>query len=249
MLEAKLIVVGGEVKTTEVRLKLPTTIGRGKEATLTLPHALISRLHCEITERDGTLIVRDLGSLNGTYVNNQRIAGEHSLLPDELLTLGTITFRASYRAATATTPLATEPRTPSAHVNLAPPAGSNHPVNGTSVESNELHVPNAQIAAPTATTVSQSTASQPTAANSDIFAEILKDPSVDQSVSLSAIGQLPTVQPAASFVGGFIPADSEPARTLDVDLDAILLDHGSRTDKPAEVDEQGLGNFLRNIPK
>jgi pSer/pThr/pTyr-binding forkhead associated (FHA) protein len=96
MLNAKLVVVGGDAKKTEVQLKLPTVIGRGKEAGLTVPHALVSRRHTEIFEREGQLFVRDLGSLNGTYVNNTRIEGDEPLEPDQLLTLGNITFRAVY---------------------------------------------------------------------------------------------------------------------------------------------------------
>lgn len=96
MLNARLVVVGGDAKKTEVQLKLPTVIGRGKEAGLTVPHALVSRRHTEIFQRDGRLFVRDLGSLNGTYVNNTRIEGDQPLEPDQLLTLGNITFRAVY---------------------------------------------------------------------------------------------------------------------------------------------------------
>lgn len=97
MLNAKLVVVGGEAKRTEVRLKrFPTVIGRGKDVTLTLPHKLVSRRHCEIFQKNGYLAVRDLNSTNGTFVNNQRIESEQILGPDQLLTLGTVTFRAVY---------------------------------------------------------------------------------------------------------------------------------------------------------
>ena len=112
MLKAKLVVVGGDAKAAEVRLKLPTVIGRGKEAGLTVPHGLVSRRHTEIIERDGKLFVRDLGSLNGTYVNSTRIEGEQPLEPNQLLTLGNITFRAVYEipssAASAEEPVAFE---------------------------------------------------------------------------------------------------------------------------------------------
>jgi len=94
-LNAKLVVVGGDVKTTEVELKLPSTIGRGRGTTIVLPHPLVSRQHCELFEFNGQLMVRDLGSLNGTFVNNQRIT-ESPLAPNELLTVGTVTFRAVY---------------------------------------------------------------------------------------------------------------------------------------------------------
>lgn len=95
-MDAKLIVVGGEVKTTEVKLKLPSIVGRGKGAGVLLQHPLVSRQHCEIYEHEGQLAVRDLGSLNGTYINNTRLT-EPTVLPSgDLLTIGTVTFRAEY---------------------------------------------------------------------------------------------------------------------------------------------------------
>ena len=98
MLRAKLVIVGGDAKAGEVKLQqLPITIGRGKEAGLTIPHALVSRAHSELFERDGRLFVRDLGSLNGTFVNNTRIEAEQAIEPNQLLTLGNITFRAVYQ--------------------------------------------------------------------------------------------------------------------------------------------------------
>jgi predicted component of type VI protein secretion system len=94
-MHAKLVVVGGDAKAAEIKLKLPTVIGRGRDASLTLPHPLVSRQHCEIFESEGQLMVRDLGSLNGTYINNQRIT--EAVLPSgDLLTIGTVTFRAVY---------------------------------------------------------------------------------------------------------------------------------------------------------
>ena len=96
MLNAKLMVVGGDAKQSEIQLRLPTVIGRGREASLTLPHPLVSRRHTEIFEQDGRLMVRDLGSLNGTFVNNQKIEGDQLLEPNQLLTLGNVTFRAVY---------------------------------------------------------------------------------------------------------------------------------------------------------
>ena len=72
-MKAKLIVVGGTTSTTEVHLRLPAIIGRGRSAQVTIPHSLVSRQHCEVLERDGQLVVRDLNSLNGTYVGDERI--------------------------------------------------------------------------------------------------------------------------------------------------------------------------------
>ncbi len=97
-MKAKLLVVGGDAKAAEINLKLPVIIGRGRESTLTLPHPLVSRKHCELYEVDGTLMVRDLGSLNGTYVGSERVV-EARLPSGELLTVGTVNFRAVYSQA------------------------------------------------------------------------------------------------------------------------------------------------------
>lgn len=96
MLDAKLVVVGGQTESSEIRLCLPMVIGRGNDADLVISDGLVSRRHAEIFEDDGRIFVRDLGSLNGTFINNHRIAEVELLNPQQLLTLGTVTFRAVY---------------------------------------------------------------------------------------------------------------------------------------------------------
>ncbi len=94
-MDAKLLVVGGKASKGSISLKLPTVIGRSREATLTIAHPMISRRHCEVYEADGLLMVRDLGSLNGTVVGGQRIK-EAPLPPDGEFSIGPLTFRAQY---------------------------------------------------------------------------------------------------------------------------------------------------------
>jgi two-component system cell cycle response regulator len=50
------------------------TIGRAAGADFIVDAALVSRVHCRLTAlADGRLEVRDLGSTNGTFVNDDRI--------------------------------------------------------------------------------------------------------------------------------------------------------------------------------
>ena len=98
-----LVVVGGDVKTTEITPRLPAILGRGRGATILLPHPLVSRQHCELFETNGQLMVKDLGSLNGTYVGQDKIT-ECQLPPGSLLTVGSVTFRAVYEVNGAATP-------------------------------------------------------------------------------------------------------------------------------------------------
>jgi hypothetical protein len=94
-MEAKLVVVGGKANKEEIPLKLPIIIGRSREAGLTISHPMISRRHCEVFEADGLLMIRDLGSLNGTVIGGQQVK-ESPLPPDGQFTIGPLTFRAEY---------------------------------------------------------------------------------------------------------------------------------------------------------
>jgi pSer/pThr/pTyr-binding forkhead associated (FHA) protein len=67
-----------------------TVIGRGEECALQIPLLSVSRRHCELI-RGQTLIVRDLASSNGTFVNNARV-NEKELNPGDRLTVGPICF-------------------------------------------------------------------------------------------------------------------------------------------------------------
>ncbi len=93
--QAKLTVVDGKASKRTVALRLPTTIGRSRDADLTVAHPQISRKHCELIESDGLVIIRDMGSLNGTYVDCKRIK-EAPLPPDATFTIGPLTFRVQY---------------------------------------------------------------------------------------------------------------------------------------------------------
>jgi len=92
-MDLKLVVVGGDMRPSEMTVQLPLVLGRGRDAGISLPHALVSRHHCELYESQNG--VRDLGSLNGTYIGYERVE-EADLAPGDLLTVGTVTFRALY---------------------------------------------------------------------------------------------------------------------------------------------------------
>ena len=50
-------------------------LGRDPEADVFLSDVTVSRRHCEIRRVLGGYEIRDLGSLNGTYVNGSRVDG------------------------------------------------------------------------------------------------------------------------------------------------------------------------------
>ncbi len=94
-MNAKLLVILGNTTKREVALQLPAVLGRSRTADITVPHPLISRRHCEISENNGLLMVRDLTSLNGTMIGGRRIESA-PLLPDAEFTIGPLLFRVLY---------------------------------------------------------------------------------------------------------------------------------------------------------
>jgi predicted component of type VI protein secretion system len=81
------------------KLNLPETIGRNPELAVYIDDESISRSHCQILlGPDESLKVRDLGSLNGTDVNGERIRQIHSLVPGDILQLGSASLRIEYVA-------------------------------------------------------------------------------------------------------------------------------------------------------
>lgn len=66
-------------------------IGRQASAQIRVPLSTVSRQHCEIQILENTIRVRDLGSSNGTFVNDDRIQ-DAELHAGDVLTVGTFAF-------------------------------------------------------------------------------------------------------------------------------------------------------------
>lgn len=77
-------------------LKAPVTIGRAPDNSIAIDNVSISAHHARVEVQQGRLTLTDLGSLNGTFVNSQRVKsaalkdgdvisiGKHSIYVDEL---------------------------------------------------------------------------------------------------------------------------------------------------------------------
>jgi pSer/pThr/pTyr-binding forkhead associated (FHA) protein len=64
------------------------TVGRAAGCELRLDDPKVSRLHATLTGDNGGLAVRDDGSLNGTWLNDHRIAGTAALTLGDRLRIG-----------------------------------------------------------------------------------------------------------------------------------------------------------------
>jgi pSer/pThr/pTyr-binding forkhead associated (FHA) protein len=92
-MEVKLQVAQGKAKGREIPLP-PTVflIGRGIQCHLRPHDHLVSKLHCAIAQWAGKVVVRDLKSANGTFINDQRITGEARIRDGDVLRVGSLTF-------------------------------------------------------------------------------------------------------------------------------------------------------------
>jgi pSer/pThr/pTyr-binding forkhead associated (FHA) protein len=70
----------------------PFLIGREAACHLRPKSDAIAPRHCQLTKRDDGLVLADLGSATGTFVNGQKIEGQHELQPGDRLRVGPLEF-------------------------------------------------------------------------------------------------------------------------------------------------------------
>jgi predicted component of type VI protein secretion system len=89
-------------------LKIPadgvTTVGRQQGCQIRIGSSQVSRKHCELFEKKGLLLVKDLNSSNGTFVNGKKVEGQQVLEAGNILTVGGVSFRVEPAAAEAAVP-------------------------------------------------------------------------------------------------------------------------------------------------
>ncbi len=76
---------GGE---RAIELTSQNGLGRHPNNTIQLMDKIASKEHCVLEQRGGAFVLRDLGSLNGTYVNGERVSGERVLRHGDEIELG-----------------------------------------------------------------------------------------------------------------------------------------------------------------
>ena len=79
------------------------SVGRGSDNDVVLGSKQVSRNHAILSILDGQLYVKDLDSSNGTFINDQRIAGNESNLLQAEDTLGFASFSFQVQAPVAAT--------------------------------------------------------------------------------------------------------------------------------------------------
>ena len=100
---AKLVVLSAGMTGRTHELKADkTTIGRVEDNTFQIAEGSVSSHHCEILLRGTDVVVRDLNSTNGTFINGEK-GTESVIKPNQVLRLGQIEMRLETDAPSAPT--------------------------------------------------------------------------------------------------------------------------------------------------
>jgi len=103
-----LIVRSTDGKPKEYRVKsAKATIGRQQDNDIVIYDLSASRTHAalEYDEISDQLVIRDLGSTNGTYVNQERLLKPQVLQPNDIIRIGDHVFDVSQIAGESIFPL------------------------------------------------------------------------------------------------------------------------------------------------
>jgi pSer/pThr/pTyr-binding forkhead associated (FHA) protein len=88
---SKLVVRHGGKQRT-LKLSRTIQIGRASSCDVSLDDTYVSQLHASVSNRNGTWVVEDLGSTNGTYLNQQRVTVPTEIAPGDRIRIGKTVF-------------------------------------------------------------------------------------------------------------------------------------------------------------
>jgi predicted component of type VI protein secretion system len=92
------VVIAPESKQGTFTVRLPIVVGRSEEAKFRIQQDRVSRKHCEFFAQDGAVFIRDLGSTNGTFLDDQPVeaSGKTPCPSGTVVRVGGLAFRVDY---------------------------------------------------------------------------------------------------------------------------------------------------------
>ena len=189
-----LVTTPGKQQGQALEIKTPQfLVGRDPQCQLRPASPLISKRHCAILQRDGKVFLRDFGSTNGSFVNDDKVEGERELHHDDLLKIGPIEFTVRLEKPAA------------ASVSKPTPAPATKPARPTPSP--------ATRPAPSDPTPAPVAASAPGSAEDDIAAMLMEDDGTAGNVPEGSTVFDLKVPPEVAAAGA--PAKQEPAKPAD----------------------------------
>ena len=92
-MEARLVPIGDAPPVALTRDL--TLVGRTAACDVRFAHKSVSKLHCMLVKTDGLVLLRDLGSTNGTRVNGTRVR-RAALLPNDFLAIAGFRYQLTF---------------------------------------------------------------------------------------------------------------------------------------------------------
>jgi pSer/pThr/pTyr-binding forkhead associated (FHA) protein len=110
-MDVRLRVLSGTNAGQEIAVSGPRFfIGRSEDCNLRPRSDLISRHHCAMLVEESSVVLRDFGSKNGTFVNDERVTGERDLATGDRVKVGPIEFEILINPSTPGSPAKKRPK-------------------------------------------------------------------------------------------------------------------------------------------
>lgn len=123
---AKLVLLSEGLTGRSHELKVEkTTVGRVDDNTFPIPEPSVSSHHCEVLLRGEDVVVKDLNSTNGTFINGEQVPAmtDTMLKPGQVLRLGKIEMRLETAASVVAAAPSTTPARRAVDQTLVIPRG------------------------------------------------------------------------------------------------------------------------------
>lgn len=106
-MNVRFVVIAPENHACTRDVRLPILIGRADDAKFRIRDDRISRRHCELIDDEGVVRIRDLGSTNGTFLNDEQLEKDVAVEvpPDAVVRVGSCMFRVEYEPSAAEAPV------------------------------------------------------------------------------------------------------------------------------------------------
>ena len=138
-MDVRFVIVSPASKRQSIPVRLPILAGRSEEAKFRIQQDSVSRRHCEFFLKDDAVYVRDMGSTNGTLLDDESIPASvpTRVKPGGIVRIGSVAFRVEYATPSAAEKPAAEDVPPPTRVDDTVPmddADHSEPVIGSAVE-------------------------------------------------------------------------------------------------------------------
>jgi len=99
-MQVRFVILSPNGRQKTVQTRLPILVGRADEARFRIPKDSVSRRHCEFFWKEDAVFVRDLGSTNGTRLDDMQLQGGVAMRvnPGSTVRIAGITMRVEYDA-------------------------------------------------------------------------------------------------------------------------------------------------------